>query len=157
MKSKKSDFALDVAYKKLFTNPSTLDAHKLIRFLTVCKIINFKMQNNTSHQKELPDKLYFKVGEVSAIVGVPAYVLRFWESEFKKIKPKRTPTGQRLYRKRDVELILKIKHLLYEKKFTIQGAKQHLKTTPAEKKVKPSVNTLEEIRLELKKIRDLLT
>ena len=148
---------LDVAYKKLFTNPSTLDAHKLIRFLTVCKIINFKMQNNTSHQKELPDKLYFKVGEVSAIVGVPAYVLRFWESEFKKIKPKRTPTGQRLYRKRDVELILKIKHLLYEKKFTIQGAKQHLKTTPAEKKVKPSVNTLEGIRLELQKIRDLLT
>ncbi len=115
------------------------------------------MQNNTSHQKELPDKLYFKVGEVSAIVGVPAYVLMFWESEFNKIKPKRTPSGQRLYRKRDVELILKIKQLLYKKKFTIQGAKQHLKTTPAGKKVKPSVNTLEEIRLELQKIRDLLT
>jgi DNA-binding transcriptional MerR regulator len=135
----------------------TPDPGKLIRFLTVCKIINLKMQNNTSHQKELPDKLYFKVGEVSAIVGVPAYVLRFWESEFNKIKPKRTPSGQRLYRKRDVELILKIKQLLYEKKFTIQGAKQHLKTTPTVKKVKPSVTTLEEIRLELQKIRDLLT
>jgi DNA-binding transcriptional MerR regulator len=128
-----------------------------MRFLTVCKTVNFKMQNNTSYQKELPDKLYFKVGEVSAIVGVPAYVLRFWESEFKKIKPKRTPSKQRLYRKRDVELILKIKHLLYEKKFTIQGAKQHLKTKPAQKKVKPSANALKDIRLELKKIRDLLT
>ena len=128
-----------------------------MRFLTVCKTVNFKMQNNTSYQKELPDKLYFKVGEVSAIVGVPAYVLRFWESEFKKIKPKRTPSGQRLYQKRDVELILKIKHLLYEKKFTIQGAKQHLKTKPAEKKVKPSANALKDIRRELKKIRDLLT
>lgn len=115
------------------------------------------MQNTPSFQKELPNKLYFKVGEVSDLVGVPAYVLRFWESEFKKINPKRTPSGQRLYRKRDVELILKIKHLLYEKKFTIQGAKQHLKIAPAEEKIKPSVNTLEEIRLELKKIRDLLT
>ena len=115
------------------------------------------MQKKTSLQKELPDKLYFKVGEVSALVGVPAYVLRFWESEFKKIKPKRTPSGQRLYRKKDVELILTIKHLLYEKKFTIQGARQHLKTSPAEEKPKPSVNTLEEVRLELKKIRDLLT
>lgn len=115
------------------------------------------MQNTPSFQKELPNKLYFKVGEVSGLVGVPAYVLRFWESEFKKINPKRTPSGQRLYRKRDVELILKIKHLLYEKKFTIQGAKQHLKIAPPEEKIKPSVNTLEEIRLELKKIRDLLT
>ena len=81
------------------------------------------MQNNTPYQKELPDKLYFKVGEVSTIVGVPAYVLRFWESEFNKINPKRTPSGQRLYRKKDVELIIWIKHLLYEKKFTIEGAK----------------------------------
>ncbi len=114
------------------------------------------MQSDTPYQKELPDKLYFKVGEVSSIVGVPAYVLRFWESEFKKINPKRTPSGQRLYRKRDVELILWIKHLLYEKKFTIQGAKQHLKIKPAEKKEKPSTDILEEICLELQKIRDLL-
>ena len=66
---------------------------------------------------DIPDKLYFKIGEVSEIVEVPAYVLRFWESEFKRISPKRTSSGQRLYRKRDVELILKIKHLLYNKKF----------------------------------------
>ena len=115
------------------------------------------MQNNTPHQKELPDKFYFKVGEVSSIVGVPAYVLRFWESEFKKISPKRTSSGQRLYRKKDVELILWIKHLLYEKKFTIEGAKQKLKTMPIEQSEKPPTDILQEICSELQKIRDLLT
>ncbi|MBW2248458.1 MAG: MerR family transcriptional regulator [Deltaproteobacteria bacterium] len=115
------------------------------------------MQNRTSYQKELPDKLYFKVGEVSAIVGVPAYVLRFWEAEFKKIKPKRSSSGQRLYRKSDIELILKIKYLLYEKKFTIQGAKQHLKIKPEEKQEKSSITTLDEIRMELKNIRNLIS
>jgi len=114
------------------------------------------MQSDTPYQTELPDKLYFKVGEVSSIVGVPAYVLRFWESEFKKINPKRTSSGQRLYRKRDVELILLIKNLLYEKKFTIEGAKQYLKSTSAEKAEKPSTEILEEISTELQKIRDLL-
>ncbi|MGD2150521.1 MAG: MerR family transcriptional regulator [Desulfobacterales bacterium] len=115
------------------------------------------MEDHTSYQKELPDKLYFKVGEVSAIVGVPAYVLRFWESEFKKINPKRSDSGQRLYRKSDIELILKIKHLLYDKKFTIQGAKQHLKIKPDEKKAKPSTISLDEIRIRLKSIRDLIS
>ena len=115
------------------------------------------MQNDTSYQKELPDKLYFKVGEVSAIVEVPAYVLRFWEAEFKKINPKRSSSGQRLYRKNDIELILKIKHLLYDKKFTIQGAKQHLKIKQDEKKEKPSITTLDDIREELKVIRDLIS
>lgn len=118
------------------------------------------MQNDTSYQKELPDKLYFKVGEVSAIVEVPAYVLRFWEAEFKKVNPKRSPTGQRLYRKNDIELLLKIKHLLYEKKFTIEGARQHLKMRPAEKTKKiekSSITTLDEIRNELKSIRDLIS
>jgi DNA-binding transcriptional MerR regulator len=115
------------------------------------------MQNDTLYQKELPDKLYFKVGEVSSIVGVPAYVLRFWESEFNKINPKRTSAGQRLYRKKDVELILWIKHLLYEKKFTIEGAKQRLKTQPSGQREKPSTDILQEICTELQKIRDLLT
>jgi len=126
----------------------------------ICELEHYvilKMQNNTYYQKELPDKLYFKVGEVSAIVGVPAYVLRFWEAEFKKIKPKRSPSSQRMYRKSDVELILRIKHLLYEKKFTIQGAKQHLKTKPDEKEEKPSTITLDEIRMELASIRDLIS
>ena len=64
---------------------------------------------------QLPDKLYFKIGEVSAIAGVPPYVLRFWESEFSRIRPRRTPSGQRMYRRADVERILYIKHLLYER------------------------------------------
>ncbi|MEJ2040744.1 MAG: MerR family transcriptional regulator, partial [Desulfosarcinaceae bacterium] len=62
----------------------------------------------------IPDKLYFRIGEVSRIAGVPASVLRFWESAFRRIKPQRTKAGQRLYRKSDVELILTIKNLLYE-------------------------------------------
>lgn len=114
------------------------------------------MQNKTSYQKELPDKLYFKVGEVSAIAEVPAYVLRFWESEFKKINPKRSPSGQRMYTKKDVELILYIKHLLYEQKFTIRGAKQFLKTKAVKKKAKYSTITFDEIRLELERIRDMI-
>ena len=119
-------------------------------------VFSFSMQNNNSYQKELPDKLYFKVGEVGTIAGVPPYVLRFWETEFTRINPKRTSSGQRLYRKADVELILEIKHLLYEKKFTIQGAKQHLKSNPAAKKKKSSNTKLNEIRLELQNIRNLL-
>ncbi|MFH2218252.1 MAG: MerR family transcriptional regulator [Pseudomonadota bacterium] len=115
------------------------------------------MQNTTPFQKDLPDKLYFKIGEVSSIAGLPAYVLRFWESEFNRIKPKRTPSGQRLYRKKDVELILKIKHLLYEKKFTIQGARQHLTAKTTEKTKTSAEPALEEIRRELERIRDLLT
>ena len=115
------------------------------------------MDTGQPSQIELPDKLYFKIGEVSAITELPAYVLRFWETEFKRINPKRTSSGQRLYRKRDVEIILTIKSLLYEKKFTIQGAKQYL-NSPAEKKPKPpSHEVLEEIRVELRRIRDILT
>jgi len=114
------------------------------------------MQNSRHYIKELPDKLYFKIGEVGEISGLPTYVLRFWENEFKKISPKRTSSGQRLYSKKDVELILQIKYLLYEKKFTIQGAKQHLNSTTPEKKEKQSTNVLDDVRMELKSIKDLL-
>jgi DNA-binding transcriptional MerR regulator len=75
---------------------------------------------------EIPDKLYFKIGEVSELLGVEAYVLRYWESEFAVLSPKKSGTGHRLYRRKDVELLLRIKHLLYEKKFTIEGARQRL-------------------------------
>ena len=81
----------------------------------------------------IPDKFYFKIGEVAALLDLPTHVLRFWESEFTRIKPKRTSAGQRLYRKKDVELILEIKHLLHEKKFTIPGAKKFLKTRHSKK------------------------
>ena len=105
----------------------------------------------------LPDKLYFKVGEVSKIAGVPAYVLRFWETEFRNIHPKRTETGQRLYRKKDIEQVLAIKQLLYDKRYTIQGAKQYLKSRTTENKKKPRRPSLSEIRKELENIRDILS
>ena len=106
--------------------------------------------------KELPDKFYFKVGEVSKIAGVPAYVLRFWETEFRSIHPKRTPSGQRLYRKKDIERILTIKQLLYEQRYTIEGAKQYLKSRTAGKTPEKTVVSLSEIRRELAEIRNLL-
>jgi DNA-binding transcriptional MerR regulator len=114
------------------------------------------MDDNTPLKTKLPDKLYFKIGEVSAIAGLPTYVLRFWESEFSQIKPKRTPSGQRVYTKSDVEIILKVKNLLYNQKYTIPGAKQHLKAKPREKKGKLSITTLNEIYKELESIRDIL-
>src|SRR5690348_6533047 len=75
---------------------------------------------------EIPDKLYFKIGEVSELLGVEPYVLRYWESEFPSLSPKKSGTGHRLYRRKDVELLLRIKHLLYEKRFTIDGARHYL-------------------------------
>jgi len=75
---------------------------------------------------EIPDKLFFRIGEVSSLLGLEPYVLRYWESEFPSLSPKKSGTGHRLYRRKDVELLLRIKHLLYEKRFTIDGARQHL-------------------------------
>lgn len=75
---------------------------------------------------EIPDKLYFRIGEVADLLGVEPYVLRYWEGEFPTLAPKKSGTGHRLYRRKDVELLLKIKFLLYEKRFTIEGARQWL-------------------------------
>jgi len=75
---------------------------------------------------EIPDKLYFKIGEVSELLGVEPYVLRYWETEFSGLQPKKSGTGHRLYRRKDVELLLRIKHLLKEKRYTIEGARQTL-------------------------------
>jgi DNA-binding transcriptional MerR regulator len=75
----------------------------------------------------IPDKLYFRIGEVSRLCRLPAYVLRFWETEFPQLKPVKSSTGQRMYRQRDVENVLHIKKLLYEEGFTIAGARQQLK------------------------------
>lgn len=86
----------------------------------------------------IPEKQYFKIGEVSEILNVEPYVLRYWESEFKILKPTRTRARQRLYHKKDLELLMEIKHLLYDEKFTIAGAKKRLqemkKKASAEKK-----------------------
>ena len=74
----------------------------------------------------IPDKLYYRIGEVEGITAIPAYVLRYWESEFKLLRPKKNPAGQRLYRKRDLDLVLRIKSLLYDERLTLEGAKKRL-------------------------------
>jgi DNA-binding transcriptional MerR regulator len=83
----------------------------------------------------IPDKLYFRIGEVSHLCRLPAYVLRFWETEFSQLKPVKSSTGQRMYRQRDVESVLRIKKLLYDEGYTIAGARQILKA-----EAKPAVN-----------------
>jgi DNA-binding transcriptional MerR regulator len=75
----------------------------------------------------IPDKLFFKIGEVAELAGVEQHVLRYWEDELDILKPTKNKSGQRLYQKKDVELVLEIKRLLYEEKFTIAGAKNKLK------------------------------
>ena len=78
----------------------------------------------------IPDKLYYRIGEVETITEIPAYVLRYWESEFKLLRPKKNPAGQRLYRKRDLEMVLRIKTLLYDERLTLEGAKKRLRGEP---------------------------
>lgn len=117
---------------------------------------------------EIPDKLYFRIGDVSRLAGVATHVLRYWESEFPSISPKKSGTGHRLYRRKDVELVLEIKHLLYEKRFTIEGARKALDSRPKAAAPKPARKAsqpmlfappapdLSEIRRELEVILKLL-
>jgi DNA-binding transcriptional MerR regulator len=86
---------------------------------------------------DIPDKLYFRIGEVAKLAGIKPYVLRFWESEFSGLGPKKSGTGHRLYRRKDVELVLEIKRLLYEKRYTIEGARKVLEAKPKRVAVKP--------------------
>ncbi len=114
----------------------------------------------------IPDRLFFRIGEVSQIVGVEPYVLRYWESEFKGLSPKKSSSGQRMFRRKDVELLLEIKGLLYDRKFTIQGARKALLERRARETVAKLTNTategasptglLPEIRRELAEILKLL-
>src|SRR2546429_5769825 len=76
----------------------------------------------------IPEKLYFRIGEVARLCRLPAYVLRFWETEFPQLKPVKSSTGQRMYRHKDVESVLRIKKLLYDEGFTIAGARQQLRS-----------------------------
>lgn len=112
----------------------------------------------------IPDKLYFRIGEVASLCHLPAYVLRFWESEFPQLKPVKSSTGQRMYRKRDVENVLRIKQLLYEQGFTISGARQQLRAETKSDKNQTaipfpaqSVPELQHIRQGLREILDLLS
>lgn len=113
---------------------------------------------------ELPDKLYFKIGEVSKIAGVAPHVLRYWEGEFSTIKPKRVGSKQRLYRQKDVELILVIKNLLHSQGYTIAGARKLISDTDdidslklQEEKARDHSSQLGSIKDELIELRDILS
>lgn len=84
-------------------------------------------KSGKTHDILIPEKLYFRIGEVARLCRLPAYVLRFWETEFPQLKPVKSSTGQRMYRRRDVESVVRIKQLLYEEGYTIAGARQHLR------------------------------
>src|SRR3979490_2911206 len=80
--------------------------------------------------QEIPDKLYFRIGDVARLANIKPYVLRFWETEFPGLGPKKSGTGHRLYRHKDVEMVLEIKRLLYQERFTIEGARKFLESRP---------------------------
>jgi len=87
-----------------------------------------KLAPMTITPEEIPDKLYFRIGEVARLAGIKPYVLRFWETEFPVLDPKKSGTGHRLYRRKNVQMVLEIKRLLYEKRYTIEGARKFLET-----------------------------
>jgi DNA-binding transcriptional MerR regulator len=109
----------------------------------------------------VPDKLYFRIGEVSRLCHLEAYVLRFWETEFPQLKPIKSSTGQRMYRRKDVENVLKIKKLLYEEGFTIAGARQQLRAeVKVDKKQTPlpfPSQRVPELKYIRQGLRDILT
>ena len=112
----------------------------------------------------IPDKLYFRIGEVSRLCRLPSYVLRFWETEFPQLKPTKSSTGQRMYRKPDVENVLRIKQLLYEEGFTIAGARQHLRSEGKKKQSAlpfahpgAGLGQIKQVRQGLKEILGLLS
>jgi DNA-binding transcriptional MerR regulator len=123
--------------------------------------------------QEIPDKLYFRIGEVARLAGIKPYVLRFWETEFPGLGPRKSGTGHRLYRRKDVEMVLEIKLLLYEKRFTIEGARKFLETrgkvepAAAQKAAKPKKSQqtalftddssmLDQVRKELRALVEIL-
>jgi DNA-binding transcriptional MerR regulator len=112
----------------------------------------------------IPDKLYFRIGEVASLCHLPAYVLRFWESEFPQLRPVKSSTGQRMYRKRDVESVMRIKQLLYEQGFTISGARQQMRAEVKSDKPQSAipfptqaVPEIQHIRQGLREILELLS
>ena len=113
----------------------------------------------------LPDKLYFKIGEVSSLVGVKPYVLRYWETEFEVLKPGKAPSRHRLYKKKDVELLLEIKKLLYAEGYTIEGARKKLRENKKEDRRQLRLplsesgykNTLLKIKKDLQSLHKKLT
>jgi DNA-binding transcriptional MerR regulator len=111
------------------------------------------MGKSKSGEIFIPDKLYFRIGEVASLCRLPAYVLRFWETEFPQLKPVKSSTGQRMYRKRDVESVLRIKQLLYDQGFTISGARQQLRAETKSDKTQTAIPFPAHSSAELKHIR----
>ena len=104
------------------------------------------------------EKLYYRIGEVEQITAVPAYVLRYWESEFKLLRPKKNPAGQRLYRPRDLELVQRIKTLLYDERRTLEGAKKRLLAESRRATQQLDLGLRETLYADaLKRVRDRLT
>ncbi len=119
---------------------------------------------------EIPNRLYFRIGDVVRICGVAAYVLRYWETEFPQLSPKKSGTNQRLYRRKDVETVLEIKHLLYVLRYTIEGARTYLQNKRTQARTQPAPapagqgqlfgpapDQLDRVRRELQAILKLLT
>ncbi len=108
------------------------------------------------YKVDIPDnKRFFRIGEVSRIVGVKPYVLRYWETEFPGIRPKRADSRQRIYEREDIETIREIKRLLYEEKLTVEGARRRLTAAKKTHSMSPS-NFLREIKEELKQVFKML-
>ena len=108
----------------------------------------------------IPDKHYLRIGEVSTLTGLPASVLRYWESEFGFLKPKKSSSGQRLYTKSDIEQVTEIQKLLYAENLTIEGARKRLEVRKRYHKPEHSKESLaallQDVRVELKSLRDSL-
>ncbi len=135
--------------------------------LTTVMAVKAKSGAKKKHVEEviIPDRLYFRIGEVAELCDLPTYVLRFWETEFSQLRPTKGSTGQRMYRRSDVETALRIKRLLYEEGFTIPGAREHLKhesrsvrkQAPLLFPVKPPDDDLKRVRQGLREILGILS
>jgi DNA-binding transcriptional MerR regulator len=105
--------------------------------------------NRAPDSPAIPDRLYFKIGDVARICKVETYVLRFWETQFPQLKPNKSGTGQRLYRRHDVELALKIKHLVHSEGYTLAGARQALEQSHRQPSPQPDPQPDPQSRLPL--------
>jgi len=128
------------------------------------KLAKTTVRKHVSGEVVIPDQLYFRIGEVSRLCGLPSYVLRFWETEFNQLKPSKSGTGQRMYRKIDVENVLRIKKLLYDQGFTIAGARQQLRAETKRKQSPlpfavptPNRGELKQVRQGLREILGILS
>ena len=122
------------------------------------------MDEERAALERLPDKLYFRIGEVAAVIGVEPHVLRYWEGEF-GLKPHRSGKGQRLYRKQDIARFLKIRHLLHERGYTVAGARRHLRAQDPDVEppasvspdvVRDALSRVEDMRARIRKLQDEL-